>query len=94
MTTDQYVEYLVNHARGAAYPAGNTEDFENGNILIPDARVLRLYDRTLVDAFALRQRLFGKSANLRATCDLLLPSLIAGEIPVAAIDNLPEGTLT
>jgi len=80
LTTDEFVDYLVNHTRGAAYPAVNTEDFENAQIVVPDAEVLSSYHDLVSDLYALRQSLFEKSARLSSTRDLLLPRLISGEI--------------
>ena len=83
VTTHEFVEYLVNHTRGAAYPAVNTEDFDNAKILVPHAKILSVYDEVVSHLFPLRQRLFEKNANLRCTRDLLLPKLISGNRGIA-----------
>jgi type I restriction enzyme S subunit len=38
ITTDSFVGYLENHARGAAYPAVLVGDFERAEILVPPSR--------------------------------------------------------
>ena len=43
-TTDAFVGYLENHARGAAYPAVVAADFERAEILVPPNRLLELFD--------------------------------------------------
>src|ERR1700690_2163682 len=35
VTTNEFVDYLTNHASGAAYPAVNAGDFENAKIILP-----------------------------------------------------------
>lgn len=85
LTADKFVEYLVNHTRGAAYPAVNTEDFENAKILVPDTRILDSYHDIVNDFFILRHSFLEKNANLRRTRDLLLPRLVSGEIDVSQL---------
>jgi type I restriction enzyme S subunit len=82
ITTESFVGYLANHARGAAYPAVVTDDFERAEILIPS--------KSLVEAFNdFAEPLLGQSHNLRlqnqklrTARDLLLPRLMSGEIAV------------
>jgi type I restriction enzyme, S subunit len=81
-TTDAFVGYLDNHARGAAYPAVLAKDFERARILVPT--------KTLVDSFndfaepLLEQTHHLKTQNqkLRVARDLLLPRLMSGELTI------------
>ena len=87
VTTDDFVSYLVNHAKGAAYPAVGAEDFENAQVLKPANDIVTAFDRLVAPMMRLGTALQRKSANLRTTRDLLLPKLISGELDVS---DLPE----
>ena len=85
-TTDDFVVYLVNHAKGAAYPAVNAQDFENANILRPPKELLIRFDEWVLPKIVLAHRLRAKNIVLRRTRDLLLPKLISGELDVSELD--------
>ncbi|ANX04383.1 restriction endonuclease subunit S [Immundisolibacter cernigliae] len=87
VTTDDFVSYLVNHAKGAAYPAVGTEEFENAKVLKPSDSLVIEFDRIAEPMMRLVAALQLKNTNLRTTRDLLLPKLISGELDVSA---LPE----
>ncbi len=86
VTMNAFVDYLVNHATGAAYPAVKQSDFEAAVILVPARPVLDLFEQAVGPMLRLIHALDAKNANLRAQRDLLLPKLISGEIDVS---NLP-----
>lgn len=87
VTTDDFVSHLVNHAKGAAYPAVGAEDFESAKVLKPADDLVKAFARIADPMMRLVARLRVKNANLRTTRDLLLPKLISGELDVSA---LPE----
>lgn len=87
VTTDDFVSYLVNHAKGAAYPAVGAEEFENAKVLKPSDSLVAEFDRIAEPMMRLVAALQLKNTNLRATRDLLLPKLISGELDVS---SLPE----
>ena len=87
VTTNHFVSYLVNHAKGAAYPAVGAEEFENARVLLPKADLLRAFDELSAPMMRLVATLQRKNTNLRTTRDLLLPKLISGELDVS---DLPE----
>jgi len=90
-TTDDFVVYLVNHTKGAAYPAVNAEDFENANILVPSMQLLKNFDDMVLPIAIFTHRIKEKNTNLRRTRDLLLPRLISGEVDVSELDiAVPE----
>lgn len=89
VTTDDFVSYLVNHAKGAAYPAVGAEDFENAKVLKPANYLVKAFDRTAGPMMRLVAVLQVKNANLRTARDLLLPKLISGELDVSAVPG-PE----
>ena len=44
ITTNSFVGYLENHARGAAYPALLANDFERAKILVPKTPLVRAFN--------------------------------------------------
>ena len=89
VTTDDFVSHLVNHAKGAAYPAVSAEDFENAKVLMPANDLVEAFDRIAEPMMRLVAVLQVTNINLRSTRDLLLPKLISGELDVSAIPE-PE----
>ncbi|MES2228952.1 MAG: restriction endonuclease subunit S [Pseudomonadota bacterium] len=89
VTTDDFVSHLVNHAKGAAYPAVGAEDFENAKVLKPANDLVKAFDRIAEPMMRVVAVLQVKNANLRATRDLLLPKLISGDLDVSAVPE-PE----
>lgn len=85
VTTDNFVSHLVNHAKGAAYPAVGAEDFESAKVLRPTNELVRAFDRIAEPMMRLVAILQVKNTVLRTTRDLLLPKLIAGELDVSAM---------
>lgn len=81
-TTDAFVGYLENHARGAAYPAVLAGDFERAEILIPRAALVEAFNELAEPLLSQAHNLRLQNARLRAARDLLLPRLLSGEIPV------------
>ncbi len=86
LTTDSFVDYLTNNATGSAYPAVNSSDFKNADIVMPDKFLLDKYHNIVVEMLQQKQNLQNKNINLRKTRDLLLPKLISGEIDVEKLD--------
>jgi len=86
-TTEEFVSYLSNHAKGSAYPAVTAADFMNSNVLLPSRAILEAYNKIVEPLFILKQNKLNKNANLRHTRDLLLPKLISGEVEAS---NLRE----
>ncbi|MBD1930424.1 MULTISPECIES: restriction endonuclease subunit S [Cyanophyceae] len=85
LTTDDFVGYLTNNATGSAYPAVNTGDFKNADVLIPPIELMNKFHNIVADIFNEKDNFLRKNANLRQTRDLLLPKLISGEIDVENI---------
>lgn len=85
--TEDFVAYLVNHAKGAAYPAVGAEDFKNAKVFKPAEGIVRSFDSIAQPMLRLGAMLQLKNSNLRTTRDLLLPKLISGELDVS---ELPE----
>jgi type I restriction enzyme S subunit len=81
-TTDAFVGYLENHARGTAYPAVVASDFERAEILIPRPALLGVFNEQAEPLLAQAHTLQAQSVRLRVARDLLLPRLMGGEIAV------------
>lgn len=82
VTTDDFVGYLENHARGAAYPAVVASDFERAEILVPAPEVLGDFDAVVSTIFDQLHVLRAQTQKLKTARDLLLPKLMSGDIEV------------
>lgn len=81
-TTDAFVGYLENHARGAAYPAVVASDFERAELLVPRVRLVGAFNEQAEPLLSQGHTLRLQNEKLRAARDLLLPRLMSGEIAV------------
>ena len=81
-TTDAFVGYLENHARGVAYPAVVAGDFERAQIVVPRASLVGAFNEQAEPLLAQGHTLRLQNEKLRAARDLLLPRLMSGEIAV------------
>lgn len=81
-TTDAYVKRLENLARGAAYPAVLSSDFEASELLIPPSSLLETFSDVSTPIFSQLHNLKLQNQKLRAARDLLLPRLMSGELAV------------
>jgi type I restriction enzyme S subunit len=81
-TTDAFVGYLENHARGAAYPAVVAGDFERAELLVPSRTLLASFKDFIEPILSQIHSLRVQNQKLRAARDLLLPRLMSGEVAV------------
>ena len=81
-TTNEFVGYLANNARGVAYPAVTASDFENAQILVPQDMLLTQYNGATEILFAQIHILGQQSSKLSHARDLLLSRLMNGEVAV------------
>jgi type I restriction enzyme, S subunit len=81
ITTDAFVGYLENHARGAAYPAVVAGDFERAEILVPAEPLVEAFNDFAEPLLNQTSNLRVQNQKLRGARDLLLPRLMSGEIP-------------
>jgi type I restriction enzyme S subunit len=79
-STDDFVAYLTNNATGAAYPAVTSTTFENADLLIPNAPLLKKFGETTIPMAEQIHTLQCQIQNLRRTRNLLLPRLMSGEL--------------
>lgn len=75
-----FSDYLVLHARGAAYPAVTATDFRDAPIPIPDSQTLKDYDDLVRPNMKLMGELQKEIQTLTTLRDTLLPRLISGKI--------------
>ena len=81
-TTDDFVAFLTNSATGAAYPAVTAKTFENADLVIPPAPLLKKFGDSTIPMTEQIHTLQRQTQNLRRTRDLLLPRLLSGQIPL------------
>jgi hypothetical protein len=82
ITENEFVGYLENNAKGAAYPAVTAKDFEDGFIKIPSNTILEDYHSEISPCFELKYILQNQNTKLREARDNLLPKLMNGQIEV------------
>jgi type I restriction enzyme S subunit len=80
VTTDLFVGYLENHAKGAAYPAVVAGDFERAKILVPSPVLSNAFNEFAEPLLSEAHNLRAQNQKLRAARDLLLPRLMSGEL--------------
>jgi type I restriction enzyme S subunit len=81
-TTESFVGYLENHARGAAYPAVVAGDFERAEILVPRPALVGAFNEFAEPLLSNAHMLRLQISRLRVARDLLLPRLMSGELVV------------
>ena len=82
ITTDDYVGYLSNNARGVAYPAVTGTDFENSRIVKPLPQIVQLFDDIVEPVLTQIYILNEGNVRLAQSRDILLPKLMNGEVAV------------
>ena len=76
-TTDDFAGYLTNNATGAAYPAVTATTFENADLLIPPAPLLKKFGYATIPMAERIHTLQRQIQSLRRTRDLLRPRLLS-----------------
>ena len=79
-TSDQFVDYLINHATGTSYPAVRPEDFERADVLLPSDELSEAFDQFCLPIF---DQIFVMSTEcnfLTKARDILFPRLMDGRI--------------
>ena len=82
ITTNDFVSYLENHAKGATYPAVTASDFEDATLLICSKNIMDEYHEEVNQLFELKYVLQKQNTKLREARDILLPKLMNGQIEV------------
>ncbi len=82
VTDDSFVDYLSNYARGSAYPAVTSAEFENAKLLLPPLELLSKFHLSTEPFFREASILKQKNQNLIKQRDLLLPRLMSGKLEV------------
>jgi type I restriction enzyme S subunit len=76
------VEALQQQAVGAVFDAIIMDTFKRITLLVPEPRMVRLFDDFARQVFSQLENLMLQNQKLRAARDLLLPRLMSGEIAV------------
>ncbi|GAB6190702.1 restriction endonuclease subunit S [Desulfocastanea catecholica] len=82
LTTNSFVGYLENHAKGVAYPAVVASDFERAEILVPKDSLVSTFNDFVEPQMSKIHNLRFQNQKLRTARDLLLPKLMSWEITV------------
>ncbi|MDO8786919.1 MAG: restriction endonuclease subunit S [Sulfuritalea sp.] len=82
VSTDLFVGYLENHAKGAAYPAVVAGDFQRAEVVVPSSPLLAAFNDFAEPLLSETHNLQLQNQKLRVARDLLLPRLMSGEIAV------------
>lgn len=80
LSTQDFIGYLTNNARGAAYPAVVAKDFETYQLLVPSAALLNEFQAYAEPIFEQMGVLKEQNSKLRQARDLLLPRLMRGDV--------------
>jgi type I restriction enzyme S subunit len=76
------IEHFRQHAGGAVFDAIVVDTFKLIPFLIPNERLVRMFESTVAPMFQQISNLMEQNDKLRTARDLLLPRLISGEIAV------------
>ncbi len=82
LTTNEYVGYLTNNAKGVAYPAVTAKDFAKSEILIPSRQPLIEFNEIATQILEQINTLRVQNRKLAQARDILLPRLMNGELAV------------
>lgn len=82
VTTDLFVGYLENHAKGAAYPAVVAGDFQRAKVLVPSYSLLTAFNDFAEPLLSQAHNLHMQNKKIRTARDLLLPPLMSGDIAI------------
>lgn len=80
VTTELFVGYLENHAKGAVYPAVVAGDFEREGVLVPTPALVNTFNEFAEPLLSQVHNLRMQNQKLSAARDLLLPRLMSGEL--------------
>jgi len=76
------IEYLKQHAGGAVFDAIIVDTFKRIPFMVPDSRMVRLFEETVAPMFRQVANLLEQNQKLRTAREVLLPRLMSGEIAV------------
>ncbi|MCO5792831.1 MAG: restriction endonuclease subunit S [Blastomonas sp.] len=82
VTSNSFVDHLVNHATGTSYPAVRPEDFEKAEIVVPPVPLLDAFAEICRPQFQQIAKLHAQSLQAVKARDMLLPRLMDGRIEV------------
>jgi type I restriction enzyme S subunit len=84
---EEFVDYLVSSADGSAYPAVRAERFVEAPLVIPSATERARYEATTMPLRRKAHAARVESQTLAALRDVLIPSLLSGDLRVDDTDQ-------
>lgn len=82
VTSNFFVDHLINHATGTSYPAVRAEDFEKVELVVPPDKLLEAFGEICRPSFEQMAVLQTEAEQAAKARDLLLPRLMNGRIEV------------
>ena len=88
--TEQFISYLVNNAKGSAYPAVNASTFKDAKIVLPPKNVLENFNDLVHPLINLKNENEMENVDLERTLEYLLPKLLSGEVKLSEVKETVE----
>ncbi len=85
-STTGFSDWLVGRSQGSAYPAVRPNDFEEAQVVIPEASVDAAFSDKVAPMHKLGWKLRSEASALAKLRDLLLPKLVTGQIDLSTLD--------
>ena len=82
ISSNSFVDEMINKSKGSAYPQVSFDDIKNYNILIPNSKLMNYFDEIISPIFTQIETLQQQNTELRQIRDRLLPRLISGKMVV------------
>ncbi|MED1601197.1 restriction endonuclease subunit S [Alkalihalophilus marmarensis] len=88
--TNKFVSYLVNNAKGSAYPAVNASTFKEAKLCLPSKEVINNFNNLVSPLINLKNENETENVKLTLTRDYLLPKLLSGEVDLSGVEETVE----
>lgn len=82
LTSNSFVDHLINRATGTSYPAVRPEDFESAKIILPPTSLLDAFEEICRPQFEQIAKLKAASQQAAKVQSILLPRLMDGRVEV------------
>ncbi len=82
VTSNGFVDHLINHATGTSYPAVRSEDFKKAEIVVPPAELRDSFEEFCEPLFCQMEVLKSELQECTKAKDILLPRLMDGRLEV------------
>lgn len=82
VTSDGFVDHLINHATGTSYPAVRPEDFEKAEIIVPTTELQDSFEDFCEPLFRQMAVIASQAKECAKARDILLPRLMDGRLEI------------